>query len=391
MTPSTRNASVDGGEADACDMPVISVEVDQHPPSVAFFAWRTQSSVASSNAYTPPPSTKHGSRASNTLNPRQGSSGLSPSFLRALRESRITKSPEAFNLSAMQAAISNAAIQTPGIPDASPERVHLSPTPTPVSGDRRRRSSSTVRQLLHVVADEEPPANRFDQPVFQQALHDAKNLMTDLSNVLASSRLHREPDSKMKKLYEEALELSTFQCPSTRTVGFVGDSGAGKSSLINSLLHIQGLATANSSGKACTCVVTEYVYHPLPNFELEVQYFSREELEEKLSELLGSYRRYHLSQEEWESYELQACEVATDTFESMFRIQLRDGDDFLKSLDEQSALRRLMSWVDDFPHSTTLRETLDNADSCSQRLTELTSDPSSVDQPAMWPFIRKVR
>lgn len=379
----------------------MPVEGDQQPPSVEslnnndpYFTWRTPSSIAPSITYTPPLSTRHGSRASGTPILGEGSSGLTPSFRLALSRSLIPKSTEAFNLLAMQAAISDAAVQTPGSPDASPEREHLSPVPTPVSGHRRRRSSNAVRQP-HVVSDEEPPTDRFYQPVFQTAFQRTKNLMADLSNVLASGELHQEQDSKMKKLYEEVLKLSAFQCPSTRTVGFVGDSGVGKSSLINSLLDIQGLARASAGGVACTCVVTEFVYHSFPNFDIEVQYFAREELEKELSELLEAYRHYHLSYDELNADEREAygekARVAEDTLRAMFRIQLREGHGFLKSLDEQSALRRLMSWVDNSPHSTTARETLNDAESCSRRLMELTSDLGSVDQPAMWPFIRKIR
>lgn len=220
--------------------------------------------------------------------------------------------------------------------------------------------------------------------------------MDNLSNVLATNQLHNEPDSTMKRLYQEAQQLSTFTCPETRTVGFVGDSGVGKSSLINSLLDIKGLARTSSSGSACTCVVTEYCYRAEPGFEIQVEYFNKEDLQMQLSELLESYRHYHLSYDDLSGDELvvfkERAQVAEDTFRAMFRVQLRDiKEALLRSGDEPTVLRTLMSWVDNSPHSTTAKETLADAASCSQRLMELTSDLASQNESALWPFIRRIR
>lgn len=221
--------------------------------------------------------------------------------------------------------------------------------------------------------------------------------MLDLTDVLASGSLHTEPDSTMRKLFEEATELIRFKCPNTRTVGFVGDSGVGKSSLINSLLDIKGLARTSGSGAACTCVVTEYHYSASPGFVIEVEYFQREELEKQISELLESYRHYHLSYDELSDDEErrffeEKAGVARDTFTAMFRVQLRNNEDFLlETEDEQDVLEQLMSWVDVSPHSTMAKETLADAETCSQRLNELTSDPGSLNAQAMWPFIHRIK
>lgn len=101
------------------------------------------------------------------------------------------------------------------------------------SPDRRRRSRSRVNTPVHNVQDEEPPQDRFHEPSFQQAFGDAKRIMSELSNVLGSNSLHIDPNSTMQRLHKEAGDLAIFQCPSSRTVGFVGDSGVGK-------LHNQG-------------------------------------------------------------------------------------------------------------------------------------------------------
>jgi hypothetical protein len=91
----------------------------------------------------------------------------------------------------------------------------------------RRRSSSRANIIPHDVRDEETPQDGFHDPAFQQAFSDAKGLMSELVGVLGSSSLHIDPDTTMQRLHKEAGDLAHFQCPSSRTVGFVGDSGVG--------------------------------------------------------------------------------------------------------------------------------------------------------------------
>jgi hypothetical protein len=77
------------------------------------------------------------------------------------------------------------------------------------------------------VREEEPPQDRFFDPEFQQAFGEAKTLIASLSRVLGTSSLGLEPDSKIHESLERANKLAKFQCPPTRIVALVGDSGAG--------------------------------------------------------------------------------------------------------------------------------------------------------------------
>jgi len=92
----------------------------------------------------------------------------------------------------------------------------------------RRRSGSHVNNPPYDIADEAPPRERFHEPEFQRAFSNSKQLMRDLTSVLASNITHLDPSSAMAALHTRAGTLSNFQCPSTRTVGLVGDSGVGK-------------------------------------------------------------------------------------------------------------------------------------------------------------------
>jgi surface antigen len=92
----------------------------------------------------------------------------------------------------------------------------------------RRRSSSRINTAIHDVKDEELSNDRFNEATFQEAFSDAKRLMAELTAVLSSNTINHELDSTMRQLHEQASKLARFHCPSTRTVGFVGDSGVGK-------------------------------------------------------------------------------------------------------------------------------------------------------------------
>lgn len=52
--------------------------------------------------------------------------------------------------------------------------------------------------------------------------------MGNLATVLRTNTADFEPDTTIIQLRREADTLASFQCPPTRVVGLVGDSGVGK-------------------------------------------------------------------------------------------------------------------------------------------------------------------
>ncbi|KAF7549239.1 hypothetical protein G7Z17_g6514 [Cylindrodendrum hubeiense] len=242
---------------------------------------------------------------------------------------------------------------------------------------RRRRSSSKVVTLRHDVKDEELPKNAFHDPSFQQAFRDAKNLMSNMRDVLGSTSLHNDPDSTMRRLHKEAGDLAGFKYPSTRTVGFVGDSGVGKSSLLNSLLDSRGLARTHDT------------------LAIDVELFSMEEIKDQLLDLLQSYRHFHFNQNDMETAEREDMEEiakrARYTFHSMFCNRMSD-DKFLVENSEDKVLRSLISWAADArPSEIASRESGLSLETCSAKLMQLSSEPASERRPSKWPFIKKIK
>lgn len=143
-----------------------------------------------------------------------------------------TAEPVMMDMAAISAALSDVAS---GQSRASTPQLitTLQCSDSPGPGRRARRSllrsqNSRNTPKKYVVEDEAPFDDKFNCPAVQNSLRDTKKLMTELADVLGSSAVHEEPDSVMQRLHRQAQDLVNFERPSTRTVGFVGDSGTGK-------------------------------------------------------------------------------------------------------------------------------------------------------------------
>ncbi|KAF2789491.1 hypothetical protein K505DRAFT_365563 [Melanomma pulvis-pyrius CBS 109.77] len=222
--------------------------------------------------------------------------------------------------------------------------------------------------------------------------------MAQMAEALSSSTLHREQGSNIESLHQQAIRLSAFQPPSSRIVGLVGDSGVGKSSLINSLLDKEDFARASNSGAACTCVVTEYHFHERDDFIIQVDYFTLEALRRQFKELLRAYREYQslpndsdITNEERADLKKRA-DLAKNTFSASFKERLVQNPGILLSLPFDQAVNIMIVWaLQILPQQETTRESFGLIRQCSARLTQLTSETDSVAQTCVWPFIRKIR
>lgn len=204
------------------DIPIPSTETeslssgDPATPRSSISRLRTPSV-----SITPPPATRGQPTPARS---RNGSS--QDEVVRGMDTMRLSEPNGVSNLSDVAEAVDRVARGS----DSRAASLTPEPTPsragTPRQRRRSRRSSSGVN--IHSVLDEELPEDAFHSPEFQQAFRDAKQLMSTVEGVLGSSSLHNSPESTIRRLLDDAGELARFEYPSTRTVGFVGDSGVGK-------------------------------------------------------------------------------------------------------------------------------------------------------------------
>ncbi|KAH7359239.1 hypothetical protein B0T11DRAFT_355895 [Plectosphaerella cucumerina] len=273
-----------------------------------------------------------------------------------------------------------------------------SPTPARPVGPPR----CVVPAAVHRVEDEELPPHRFHAPEVQVALEEARAVPRRLAEVLSGGRLHLDPATAVHRLRHQAWKLQRFAVSSKRAVGFVGDSGTGKSSLINSLLDYDGLARTSNAGGACTCVATEYIYHDRDDFVIEVELFTREEVAEQLADHLFAYRaRYANNDREGGEIEAEAgaregmvsaAALAQATFGTMFG--RRVDREFLCRRESRDVLADMTRWATEmYPAAMGERMApLETARECSEALERVTSRCSEEgDEGATWPYIRQVK
>lgn len=192
----------------------------------------TSRTVPPSLSFTPPPNdnpTKSQERAKSTGPASPSSDDNMSSLGDRMQELQLFTPEPSLSLTSLRHAIRDISIDNGGVSSRSTPAVELTPPRTSESTalGRRRRSSRTNIET-YTVESEEPPNDRFYESAFQNAFHAARAYMSLLAKTLGSSSLHHGVDSTMRQLFEQAERLSQFQCPSSRTVGFVGDSGVGR-------------------------------------------------------------------------------------------------------------------------------------------------------------------
>ncbi|KAH8690053.1 hypothetical protein BGW36DRAFT_364783 [Talaromyces proteolyticus] len=245
----------------------------------------------------------------------------------------------------------------------------------------------------------------------QTGLKEVKVQLARLARTIGISDLKKDQSPDLYELHERTKRYSMFEYAKTRTVGFIGASGVGKSSLINSLLDQQSLSRSSSDGAACTCVVTEFRHvdknHTGP-FTIEAQFMTAQEMSELLDELLSNFRQFHvtsLNQALEPGEEKQKCqseaERAWETFQSLFNNQPRLTMEFL-SVDYDGARSDILAQLERWAHAgLTLRpggsDALDystisgDLKECQDSLDLLTANKMGNGRPALWPFIKLIR
>ncbi|KAJ6789790.1 hypothetical protein PWT90_02340 [Aphanocladium album] len=258
-----------------------------------------------------------------------------------------------------------------------------------------RRPSSV---LAYDVANEEYPNDPFNSAEFQSALLDAKAVAQKLADVLSSSTLHQEEESAVHRLYNDSLTLANFRPSETRTVGFVGGTGVGKSSVLNSLLDEMDLVKSGSSGWACTCAATEFHYHESELLNIEVQLYDKDELLQQQMQYLGFYREFYsaekLSAKDQEEMG-KSAQLAEDTFKALFQSRLPSRHILLHepTSDVERIFKNLIEELRPSEAETTMKGL--TKQECGARLLELSptvaSTAAAATQAVAWPYIEKIK
>ena len=282
-----------------------------------------------------------------------------------------------------------------------------SPSPSGRSGlDRSSRSENTSLQVADasqpVLFEDELdllPNHPYFTVAYQRLLSRGKKVAEDIHQELVR---HEEVNtSKVEQLTKRALALTKPDLHDTRTIAILGDSGEGKSSLINSLLDCPELSRTADIGSACTTVVTEFRYQideSRSPFQVEVEYLKKPEIEDMIKELVWNYRHIMLpdtaadtmSAEEFQQLERER-EVAWSALDAAFGHHKE-----LKNLcdrDHEGAyddiVQRLIEWAGqlEWPDEGIdgrYQYFANTAEECSEKTEQFMDD-------RFWPFTKVIR
>ncbi|KAL2403132.1 hypothetical protein ABEF93_007530 [Exophiala dermatitidis] len=217
---------------------------------------------------------------------------------------------------------------------------------------------------------------------------------------MIAETLEKSSQSPPKTLLKEAKELANYRLSTERLVGFLGHSGHGKSSTINSVLGNEDLAKTEACGSAVTPFAVEYRFpkpeHKSP-FTMECNMMTMSEIGEYLGNLLRDFRRVEFAdeQERISNFEdLQAdSRAAQDVFEAAFDgmtdfdISLLEHKDNEES--RKAAIETLKSYAvrldfpDDMDDKGFWIQEAKNAEECQQQ-------QSILQERGLWPFVKQL-
>ncbi|RYP50632.1 hypothetical protein DL768_003914 [Monosporascus sp. mg162] len=167
------------------------------------------------------------------------------------------------------------------------------------------------------------------------------------------------------------------------------------------------LARASSSGNACTCAVTEYLFHDRDDFIIHVDYFPLDELKKQFEELLRAHRDYQSlprnsrgrdedDEDNSNGRGLQRkADLARETLRASFRERLEQAPTVLSSMPFGHAVETMVEWASQLLPRQGGQESFSTVEGCSSRLRELSSESDDSlpngGSRTCWPFIQKLR
>ena len=266
------------------------------------------------------------------------------------------------------------------------------------------------------------PHNEKMEAFPDHAIYDAdiKSITDRLTEIPRSMAAILKPyDGDSKHMLHKTNMAKYLQSPPRHKkwrIALLGDAGAGKSSVLNSLTDIQDLAKSMSSGQSCTTVATEYrgaLPGQLKDFAASVQYFDITQIQKMMQKLLEDYNLFAFEfDRDWDddmratnkramtgalkTFQVLFCDMpefrtktaSVDYLKKAYTASVADNCEILRVLVASCKEKLMAKTVTQGNHSeyceassrAKLREMVD----------PLMSSKTGSDIPALWPLIKQV-
>lgn len=225
---------------------------------------------------------------------------------------------------------------------------------------------------------------------------------------------HEGSGKHVISLVEAASKLLTIPKNAKIRVGLLGDAGAGKSSLLNSITDLDDLANSLSGGQSCTCVPTEYSGAFLKQrkaFAATIRYFDIKKIGQMLRGMLEDYNVFVFENDrDWDEDQRTLFKRAMQNALKTFRVLFCDLDQFkddqaakeyLKSNYEDKAVNVISMFLESCEKKLKDKITFDNGYAefietstrikLRDMIDPLTGARARSDRPALWPLVRCAR
>lgn len=196
---------------------------------------------------------------------------------------------------------------------------HIKPDPEQAKPKRKCNRNKNKVDPYDDAQEKDNSNLAVDKECFEKAEKLSRDIVSRLLNNIDALRKPGDGEREVDNLREEIRRAGTQTAQSARcwTVGFLGDTASGKSSIINSLLNEEEVAAASDDGGSGTHVIHEFAMsEPLQpkKFRVVVGYHPNRKIDNIVRESFANYYNFsHCSGDDMDEQDHDELRMKSDT------------------------------------------------------------------------------